>query len=91
MAKTALVFRDTERNVITSIDEDLTPIDDDHFVINVPEGIDDWRLSVNEDEELVIAYEGQDTEEALASLLADQQAEVEAVEARLEAERAAEE
>ena len=87
MPKNLMYFNSGEEYKVASIGPDLTPINEDHFVIEVPEEIEDWRFSVDEDGELVIAYEGQSTEEALASLLADQQAETAAREAEVVASR----
>jgi len=86
MARTALVWRDGDDKKIVLIGEDLPP-EDDHFVLTLPDDVEPWRFSVNADEELVVAYDGQDTETALASLLADQTAAIEQVEAALQAER----
>jgi len=87
MPRNLMYFDSGEEYKVVSIGPDLTPLNEDHFVIEVPEGIEDWRFSVDEDGELVIAYEGQSTEEALASLLADQQAALAAREAEVIASR----
>ena len=85
MTRQALVW--TEDNMIVSIGENLQVPNEDHVVIDVPDGIEDWRFSLNDDGEVVIAYEGQDTEDALASLLADQQVKLEEEEAAVIASR----
>lgn len=60
--------------------------EDDEAIADVSFDVDDdmeaWRLSLDEDNELVIRFDGETKEEALASLLAEQ----EAAEAALEAE-----
>jgi hypothetical protein len=43
-------------------------------VFEVADDMEAWRLSVDEDNKLVTAYDGEDKETALASLLADQEA-----------------
>ena len=89
MARTALVWRNGDENKIVSMGDDLVAPDDDHFVLTLPDDVEPWRFSVNADEELVVAYDGEDTETALASLLADQaqrQAEEDAAVAALDAE-----
>jgi hypothetical protein len=75
MAKTALVWKKTEggNKIIDVDDKTLVAPNDDHFVLEVPENVEDWRVGVDDDGELVIAYDGEDTETALASLLADQE------------------
>lgn len=72
MARTALVWRSGDENKIVSMGDDLVAPDEDHFVLTLPDDVEPWRFSVNADEELVVAYEGEDRETALASLLADQ-------------------
>lgn len=72
MARTALIWRNGDERIITCIDNDLVAPDDNHFVLSLPDDVEPWRFSVNADEELVVAYDGEDTETALASLLADQ-------------------
>ena len=61
--------------------------EDDEAMADVSFDVDDdmeaWRLSVDEDNELVIRFDGETKEEALASLLAEQ----EAAEAEVEAAR----
>lgn len=44
------------------------------YVFDVADDIEDWRLSVDADGELVIAYAGEDRDTALASLASDQAA-----------------
>lgn len=72
MAKTALVWRRGDENKIVAMGDGLVAPDEDHFVLTLPDDVEPWRFSVNADEELVVAYDGEDTETALASLLADQ-------------------
>lgn len=76
-----------EGNKIVALGYDLEAPSEAHVAIDVPEEIEDWRFSVNEQGEIVIAYEGMDREEALAALLADQQAELEARELEVQASR----
>lgn len=73
MARTALVWRSGDENKIVNMGDDLVAPDEDHFVLTLPDDVEPWRFSVNDDEELVVAYDGQDKETALVSLLADQQ------------------
>ena len=87
MPRTALVYRDGEQNKIVNIDEDLTAPNDEHFVLTLPDDVEPWRFSVNGDEELVVAYDGEDTETALASLLADQEQQIADEEAAVIASR----
>jgi hypothetical protein len=53
----------------TATQDDLDTAD---YVFDVADDIEDWRLSVDADGELVIAYAGEDRDTALASLAADQ-------------------
>tara|TARA_B100000035_G_scaffold97423_1_gene82641 strand:+ start:3385 stop:3654 length:270 start_codon:yes stop_codon:yes gene_type:complete len=87
MPRTALVWRDGEQNKIVSIDEDLTAPNDEHFVLELPDDVEPWRFSVNDDEELVVAYDGEDADTALASLLADQEQQIADEEAAVIASR----
>lgn len=70
----------TEENKITMVGDDIEALEG-HTLIEVAEGIEPWRFSLDEDGDLVIAYEGQSTEDALASLVSDQAAAVAASEA----------
>jgi len=70
MARHALIW--TQENKIVMIDYDIEP-QDDHTVVEVPEEIEPWRFSLDDDGDLVIAYEGKTREEALASLKVDQE------------------
>lgn len=89
MARTALVWRSGDENKIVNMGEDLVAPNEDHFVLTLPDDVEPWRFSVNADEELVVAYDGQDRETALASLLADQEQQIAEVNARIDAETAA--
>lgn len=84
MARHALIW--TEENKIVMIDYDIEP-QDDHTVVEVPEEIEAWRFSLDDDGEIVIAYEGQDREEALASLKVDQDAHIAALDAIVKSTR----
>lgn len=68
----------------TATQDDLDVAD---YVFDVEDDIEDWRLSVDADGELVVAYDGEDRETALASLAADQAAIQEADEAEVIASR----
>jgi hypothetical protein len=78
MARYALVL--TEENKIILIDDDIKAMSG-HTLMEVPDGIEPWRFSLNDDGELVIAYEGQDSAMALASLKSKQDDEAAAIEA----------
>jgi len=55
--------------VVTQDDEDTAD-----YAFDVADDMEMWRLSIDDDGNLVTAYDGEDRETALASLLADQQA-----------------
>ena len=63
----------TEENKISMIGDDIEAIDG-HTLLELPADLEPWRFSVDDDGDLVIAYDGEDTETALASLKADQAA-----------------
>ena len=74
-------FKDGNLLALGDVTEDTAAMADATF--EVKNEMEAWRLSVDEDNKLVTAYEGQSKVEALASLLADQ----EAAEAVIEAAR----
>lgn len=69
MTRYAMVW--TEENKITMIGDDIEATDG-HTLLELPDDLEPWRFSLDDDGDLVIAYEGEDTETALASLKADQ-------------------
>ena len=71
MTRYAMVW--TEENKITMIGDDIEAMDG-HTLLELPADLESWRFSLDDDGDLVIAYEGEDTETALASLKADQEA-----------------
>lgn len=71
MTRYAMVW--TEENKISMIGDDIEAIDG-HTLLELPADLEPWRFSVDDDGDLVIAYDGEDTETALASLKADQAA-----------------
>jgi len=73
-------FKDGHLLALGEATEDTIAVAD--TVFEVKNEIEAWRLSVDEDNKLVTAYEGESKAAALASLLAEQ----EAAEAALEAE-----
>lgn len=74
--------------VLTSGFATQDDLDRAEFIFDVADDVEDWRLTVGENGELIIAYEGQNAEEALASLAADQELKRLADEAALTAENA---
>lgn len=72
-------FVDGHLLALGDVTEDTASMAD--AVFTVKNEIEAWRLSVDEDNKLVTAYEGQSKAEALASLLADQEAADAAIEA----------
>lgn len=83
MTRYALVW--TEENKITMIGDDIEAMDG-HTLLELPADLEAWRFSVDDDGNLVTAYEGQDRETALASLRADQEAAQAANEAEADGE-----
>lgn len=84
MPRHAMIWDET--GSIVAIGPDLEA-PDGHSLVEIPEGVEEWRFSTDDDGEVVIAYEGQNQEEALASLLADQQAKLAEEEAAVIASR----
>lgn len=75
------LFKDGHLFAIGEVTEDDEAMADAAF--DVDDDMEAWRLSVDEDNELVTRFDGESKEEALASLLAEQ----EAAEAEVEAAR----
>ena len=79
-------FREGSLLALGEATEDTIAVAD--AVFEVKNEIEAWRLSVDEDNNLVTAYEGESKAEALASLLADQEKAEAAIEAaRVEAKK----
>ena len=72
-------FVDGHMLALGDVTEDTVAMAD--AVFEVDDDMEAWRLSVDEDNKLVTAYDGEDKETALASLLADQEAAEAAIEA----------
>jgi hypothetical protein len=72
-------FKDGHLLALGDVTEETASMADATFTVK--NEIEAWRLSVDGDNKLVTAYDGEDKATALASLLADQEAAEAAIEA----------